>query len=83
MNFKFKYIILGAATPVPIIFGDIITHEQVAHGRFVKSAGFCYLSQDEGASCSGESVSLKVKSIPKEDAEIINQQFKLTEQYKY
>jgi hypothetical protein len=76
MKTTFKYIVLGNATPAPILFGDVITHEQVAHGRFVRSAGFCRLDE-VGATCFGESVSLGIQSDPEEDEELINQQFKL------
>jgi hypothetical protein len=78
MNYKFKYIIVGNSTPAPIIFGDLISHKEVAAGRFVKSAGFVYL-HDEGAQCFGDSVSLGVKSDPEEDQRIIDSQFKLGE----
>ena len=79
MNFKFKYIIIGHSSPVPIIFGDLISHAAVANGRGCRSAGFCYLDQERGATCFDGSTTLDLKSMPEEDAKEINLHFKLGE----
>jgi hypothetical protein len=79
---KLKYIMLGNVTPAAIVFSDVISHAEVACGRHVSSAGFCYIDEEKGAQCFGESISLKIKSNPDRDAERIDSQFRIGE-FKY
>ena len=66
---KAKYVI---ANGLPIIFWEGTSHDEVAKGQKVTSAGFCFISFDAEqeewvAKCFGESISLGIKSNPFED----------------
>ena len=69
---KTKYIILKEHN-TPIIFEDVLSHQQMARGKEVSSAGFVQIFADAedkgtvGVTCFGESTSLKVKSDPEND----------------
>ena len=62
-----KYIILEDFDS-PIIFPDILSHNDMAAGRPVKSAGFCSLQHGDEyfADCWGKSVSLGAASHEKD-----------------
>jgi len=79
-----KYIIVDeAGLEVPVVFGPLLQHSQVAGGRKVISAGFCHsriIAAEEHPAFDiyvlkwetwGESISLSKKSRP-EDAEILS-----------
>lgn len=82
---KVKYIIIVESmggNEVPIIFSDLLAHNEVAGNKTVISAGFVEIdsnSEDRDTdgcsellvSCYGESVTLKVKSRKDVDAKLI------------
>lgn len=70
MYYKAKYVIIGHMQ-VPVVFSDLLGHDEIAHGQPVVGAGFCYI-RDSRYVCYGESVSLKVKSRGDADALILN-----------
>ena len=68
---KSKYIILKHLR-IPIIFPDLLAHNEVADGREVLGAGFCYINDVGHYTCYGKSVSLKIDSDPERDSKILN-----------
>ena len=73
---KAKYIIVKGAFDLktPILFPDNIEHKTVAQGFEVISAGFVVLDPSENGLdvfCSGESISLGIKSNPATDEKLI------------
>ena len=81
---RVKYIVVESAggNEVPIIFSDLLAHNEVAGNRTVISAGFVQIypkpegkdpdgCSDVWVSCFGESVTLKVKSRDDVDAKLI------------
>lgn len=69
-----KYIILDGCA---IIFSAAISHKSMAGHVKCDGAGFVTFHMDEDgvyARCTGESVTLGIKSRSKEDEEIINRQ---------
>lgn len=59
-----KYII-PEDPPSPILFSDCYTHQNMANGQKIFSAGFCtieYANNKFQVQCFGESKSLNVKS---------------------
>lgn len=76
INDPLKYIIVGEEhLPLAIVFNPILSHAEVAGGKKVLSAGFCYMHNDLNpeASAWGRSVTLGIESRGKIDAEIITQ----------
>jgi hypothetical protein len=73
MSYRSKYVILDQTVTVGIVFSDYINHSEMAQviGGKVIGAGFCFI-EDNRYVCYGESTSLKVKSRPEEDAQILN-----------
>lgn len=68
MDTKNKYVRLKEYGEI-IIFPEVIAHSKFQYFNIV-SAGFCYVnSETKTVSCFGESVSLGLKSNPKEDTE--------------
>lgn len=88
MNYRSKYIIIDTGSyALPVVFSELATHADVARAlgaQDILGAGFCYIQvceikyndndtgQEPRYVCYGESVSLKVKSRPEEDARILN-----------
>ena len=67
-----KYLIVKhAGNEVPLVFSPLLSHEQVAREKEVKSAGFCELRADGQWKVSGRSESLRLDARPR-DAEILN-----------
>lgn len=76
----FKYIIVDTGA---ILFGESTTHKQVAEGfDKVYSAGFAKIVGKE-IKCYGESDSLKIRSIPTKDEQIIQDLFATMSLIKY
>ena len=75
MYYHSKYIVIeqGLGTPVPIVFSQLLVHDDVARalGGKVIGAGFCQIEGNQYI-CYGESTSCRIKSRLKEDAEILN-----------
>lgn len=79
---KTKYIIVdNHGVELPVIFSELMVHQEVAHAlgysdAQVLGAGFCEVGgNDDGTAdynCFGESVSLRVMSRRRQDAEILN-----------
>lgn len=73
-----KYIIIDSL--IPVIFSVALTHAEVAGIKKVTSAGFVEISMGTDvdsneipmASCSGESVSLGIRSDKEHDQKVIN-----------
>lgn len=74
MNYKSKYVIVKRGNILyPIIFTDLMGHNEAVHGNDeVIGAGFCYINREGQYVCYGESVSLKVKSGGEKDSAILN-----------
>lgn len=88
MHYRSKYIIIDTGTfVIPVIFSELQQHFDVAHALGglpdkVLGAGFCHIDitirlganakPEPRYVCSGESISLKVKSRGDEDARILN-----------
>ena len=87
-----KYVIMESEFGIeyPVIFPEGLTHAQVAGRNHVKSAGFCchVVKWNDGNAvvendrndkwtCWGQSISLGIKSHPKEDEQIFNRRFPL------
>lgn len=78
---KLKYVMFEDRNlgPVPLVFPTVLVHADVArrYGGKVVSAGFVQVSEDALGRpefhCYGESISLNVKSDPK-DSKILNMQ---------
>jgi len=70
LYYRAKYVIIGHMQ-VPVVFSDLLGHDEIARGHTVVGAGFCYI-EDNHYVCHGESVSLKVKSRGDADALILN-----------
>lgn len=75
MNRKLKYI---RTRETFIVFAEPTSHSKVGKGLETISAGFCYqtVSIRDSAiywTCNGESISLKLKSLP-EDSELLTNQ---------
>jgi hypothetical protein len=88
---EFKYIIFEyMGCELPIIFSSVITHSDVAKGYVGQpisagevlflgtneDAGGCYESNVIEVKCSGESTTLKLKSRPDIDSELIQRIFR-------
>jgi hypothetical protein len=80
---KIKYIIVNAGfgTEAPILFSELLKHNEVAGNRQVISAGFVQIHAEEKdgeqvfvATCYGESTSLDIQSRPEEDSKIVTSQ---------
>ena len=74
---KIKYVIIDYC--LPILFSEGHQHAKFANIGKATSAGFCsFYNEEDGSedagwhvSCWGESISLKIKSEPENDAAII------------
>lgn len=70
-----KYIIIDTGTvEIPLIFPEVVEHEQIGRkfeGKVI-SAGYTKFKNGRWTA-GGESISLKVKARPEEDEFILNQ----------
>lgn len=73
-----KYVILTypSGLVAPIVFSELLTHADVARGvgGTVLGAGFCYINEKGRFTCYGNSVSLKIESVPERDSKILNKE---------
>jgi len=74
-----KYIIVEEnGINAPVLFSEVVSHQDIGENQKVISAGFCQIGiVDEKfhVSCYGKSDSLKIGSNPKVDASIIRYEF--------
>lgn len=69
---KSKYLIVKhAGNEVSLVFSPLLSYEQVAREKEVRSAGFCELRSDGQWKVSGRSEPLRLNAGPR-DAEILN-----------
>jgi len=78
---KTKYIIVDSfGVQLPVVFPELMVHQEVAQalgfGDRVVGAGFCEVGANHDGTadynCFGESISLRVMSRRRQDAEILN-----------
>ena len=68
---KAKYVILKSGGP--IVFSELLAHADVARALGqAESAGFCVIDSQGQYACFGDSISLKMKSRPVQDSDILN-----------
>ncbi len=77
MSFKSKYIIIDVESlDLPVIFGEFMKHTDMARAinprGEVLGAGFVHIDEKGKYVCSGESISLKVKSRGQVDSDYLN-----------
>jgi len=77
---KTKYIIVkdDFGAPAVVILDKLLSHDKVAAGKEVLSAGFVEIWPDGTeikAICYGESISLHIKSRPEKDTELLTKMF--------
>ena len=83
-----KYVILKDYES-PILFPEIISHDEITSRDSVLSAGFFSVSADSNSICGirvdcyGESISLRVKSRPIEDSAKVKALITGAEMYEY
>ncbi len=68
---RMKYIMLEHG---PVIFSEAYVHSEMAQGRRVLSAGFVNINEEGKFYAYGESISLDIKSDPR-DSDLINKEF--------